>query len=1079
MKIDLSAVETDILAGLKDFQRATVERVLDRYKAGQSRVLVADEVGLGKTLVAKGIVAKTARWHREEKGDKLFKVVYVCSNQGIATQNLQKLVITKDIHDITVDGLGDTRLSMQHLKIFQQENDPAVLERYIQLIPLTPSTSFSITNGTGSVRERALMFAILRRMELFTSFLYELEVMMADFAVVNWAYYARIYEQAVQSCDNGSNGEYTRSMMASLLPVFAESGLGDRLIEQCLLIRKNKMRRIASATGPIGELRIAFAKISVDRLEPDLVIMDEFQRFRFLIDEGDSDSEMGMLARRFLSGSNTKVLLLSATPYKLYSTLEEIDEARSDEHYTEFLQVMDFLFDSEERKTSFHTIWNNFTVQLREMDGKNLTVLEVKKAAEGKMFEGICRTERNAVITTGGFIDDDSVKKPLNIDEGDIRSYIQAKRILQELDLGISVPVDYVKSAPFLLSYLDHYKLKERVRDSIKSNHDLVSALNTPDRRKALWVRRVDVDNYRELPSANARLRKLKEIALEAGSELMLWVPPSLPYYPMQGVYKGKKHFSKVLVFSAWEMVPRMIATQLSYETERRTVGKLIAYTGEKKNVNYFAKARYPYPRLRFRADEGADTMSLFSLIYPSRALADVYRPIDCLNRRLPLKAIENEIARALKEKTKLLQVAEQADGRNDNRWYYLAPMLLDGREDALAWVDEVTKLGSIDDDEGSKGGKMFGQHLQALREELLSGEPLGRQPDDLFEVLAGMAIGSPAVCATRCNGGIKRLATQFARMMLNKFNAPEATAAVELIYGKRNDNAHWKNVLQYLCDGCFQSVLDEYAHMLTESYNLREAPNRYELLNSLLLESAAIRSAQYPVDTYTAFTGRIVHREQKEKTMRMRSHFAVGFYQGENTKGNLNRKESVRNAFNSPFEPFVLATTSIGQEGLDFHYYCRKIMHWNLPANPIDLEQREGRINRFKCLAIRQSLAEKFADLQFRHNVWDELFSFAKEDCRQSGSSDLIPFWCLSDGQAVKIERIIPLYPLSRDVGAYERLIKILSLYRLTLGQPRQEEFLEHVMQSNLPEQVLKELFINLSPHYRKFGVPELSDEP
>ncbi len=220
---------------------------------------------------------------------------------------------------------------------------------------------------------------------------------------------------------------------------------------------------------------------------------------------------------------------------------------------------------------------------------------------------------------------------------------------------------------------------------------------------------------------------------------------------------------------------------------------------------------------------------------------------------------------------------------------------------------------------------------------------------------------------------------------------------------------------------------------------------------------------------SHKTFTGRMLQAGQKEKTMRMRSHFAVGFYQGENTKGNLNRKESVRNTFNSPFQPFVLATTSIGQEGLDFHYYCRKIMHWNLPSNPIDLEQREGRINRFKCLAIRQSLAEQYTGMTFREDAWNELFSKATEDYGKCGSSDLIPFWCLSEAQTVKIERIIPLYPLSRDVGAYERLIKILSLYRLTLGQPRQEEFLEHIMKNGLPEQVLKELFINLSPYYRK----------
>ena len=67
--------------------------------------------------------------------------------------------------------------------------------------------------------------------------------------------------------------------------------------------------------------------------------------------------------------------------------------------------------------------------------------------------------------------------------------------------------------------------------------------------------------------------------------------------------------------------------------------------------------------------------------------------------------------------------------------------------------------------------------------------------------------------------------------------------------------------------------------------------------------------------------------------------------YAGDNSKVVM-RKENIRNAFNSPMRPFVLATTSIGQEGLDFHNYCRVIMHWNLPSNPIDLEQREGRKN-------------------------------------------------------------------------------------------------------------------------------------
>ena len=51
-----------VLASLKPFQRHTVEYVYRRMYKDSSpamKFLIADEVGLGKTLVAKGIIAKT------------------------------------------------------------------------------------------------------------------------------------------------------------------------------------------------------------------------------------------------------------------------------------------------------------------------------------------------------------------------------------------------------------------------------------------------------------------------------------------------------------------------------------------------------------------------------------------------------------------------------------------------------------------------------------------------------------------------------------------------------------------------------------------------------------------------------------------------------------------------------------------------------------------------------------------------------------------------------------------------------------------------------------------------------------
>ena len=81
-----------ILDGLKDFQRNTVEYVFRRMYLDDDRAyrfLVADEVGLGKTLVARGLIAKTIDhlWNEDRRID----IIYVCSNAEIARQNIARL----------------------------------------------------------------------------------------------------------------------------------------------------------------------------------------------------------------------------------------------------------------------------------------------------------------------------------------------------------------------------------------------------------------------------------------------------------------------------------------------------------------------------------------------------------------------------------------------------------------------------------------------------------------------------------------------------------------------------------------------------------------------------------------------------------------------------------------------------------------------------------------------------------------------------------------------------------------------------------------------------------------------------
>ena len=50
---------------------------------------------------------------------------------------------------------------------------------------------------------------------------------------------------------------------------------------------------------------------------------------------------------------------------------------------------------------------------------------------------------------------------------------------------------------------------------------------------------------------------------------------------------------------------------------------------------------------------------------------------------------------------------------------------------------------------------------------------------------------------------------------------------------------------------------------------------------------------------------------------------------------------------FNTPLVPEVLIVTTVGQEGIDLHRECSHVIHHDLPWNPATVEQRTGRVDR------------------------------------------------------------------------------------------------------------------------------------
>ena len=74
------------------------------------------------------------------------------------------------------------------------------------------------------------------------------------------------------------------------------------------------------------------------------------------------------------------------------------------------------------------------------------------------------------------------------------------------------------------------------------------------------------------------------------------------------------------------------------------------------------------------------------------------------------------------------------------------------------------------------------------------------------------------------------------------------------------------------------------------------------------------------------------------------------------------------------------------------------------------------------------------------------------------------MPYWVFP-GDA-KIERHLPILPMSREVGQFARLKRDVAGYRVVFGQPRQDDLVEYL--GDVSEEKLLELRIDLAPKPR-----------
>lgn len=1083
---DLRPDTQQILAGLKDFQRDTVEYVFRRMYRDQDctrRFLVADEVGLGKTLVARGVIARVIDylWDRTDRID----IVYVCSNSDIARQNIQRLNVTG-----RQDVSHASRITLLPLKLPKMDSR-------LNFVSFTPGTSFELKSSGGIAEERALLFWMLRdawglddsrasRPFEGTSgrkgFQYWVERVGAEFEAGQ--VHREVAEAFVESVRQKPELRRTYRQLLKAMP--PRRRVPDELRRQCL--------------PWISELRQTLAETCLHWLQPDLIILDEFQRFKELL-KGDSDnaSHAAQLADHLFryqeeSGdpeTAARVLLLSATPYKMFT---QSREAGHDDHYEDFHGTLNFLIDDSERQTEFHERLAGYREELFRLADSNFSRLAaVKRQLELSLRQVMVRTERLALkADRNGMLVE---IPPANVDlkPDDVIQYLGLQQVARHV--GHADVLEYWKSAPYLLNFMEDYDLKHKLRQAVQDGPDTELAKCVTAVGSGL-LNRDDLERYRKLDPANARLRSLYADTVIRGAWKLLWVPPSLPYYEGAGAFADPhlKRFTKRLVFSSWRVVPKAVSSVLSYEAERCMMQRF------RKKARNTAEARQKRRALlRFTFSKGRQTgMPVLAMLYPSRVLADQCDPLRIAsNLRAEGKAATVESVRqyAIDKIVRLLEPVIDRFGdcsaAVDERWYWAAPLLLDfcGEQDkTVAWFrqDNLAAAwsgGTLSGDTTAARG--WTRHVELARNLIQKGESLGRPPEKLESIVAAQGIAAPGVVSLRAVERVVRthgrddgddICTQtgaLAHAFLHLFNLPEV---MSLLRDRSKEEPYWQSVLNYCVDGNLQSVMDEFAHVLVESLGLPGSPGgkiASEVSNAIS-HALTIRTSTAKADVIT--TGARSVRIDEENAVRMRTRFAMRFGDQDTEDGSeTTRADSVRRAFNSPFWPFVLTTTSVGQEGLDFHPYCHAVVHWNLPSNPVDLEQREGRVHRYKGHALRKNIAAEYASAaeSATADPWTGMFEAARAD-RDLAENDLYPFWLSPHGEA-KIERYVPSLPHSREQIQKKELSRAVALYRMVFGQNRQEDLVSY-LNTQLPadqhESAAELCRVDLSPPSAERGL-------
>lgn len=1005
----------------KPFQKATVEAVLHalRQRRGYRRFLVADEVGLGKTIVAQEVIRRKMR-----QRNRPFVVFYFCSNLSIAAQNQRKLLELLPLDERIKATCRVDRLTL----LSTSEGQPG--HPKLRLFPLTPDTSLPMRKGRrrdGRQEERALIHALVER--TFPRFfeMYGDRVFRRN---------ARCYWDSYYIPQKRKLAQDTALQDAFRSSVRQEFGLakGEHVLAA---VRRRKL----DAREFIAHLRNALAASAIEKLKPDLVIFDEFQRFRDLLASEQSEAAKRVIGR--LRGEGTKdppaLLLLSATPYRMYSRRAE--ERSSSSHRTEFFELVEFLYggtpQAREKRRACEDAFAALEAELRKGEPGSDVARQAKVRAEKLLRKVMVRTERSSHPIGRPNENTDSLKAPVAPE--DLVVFKHASRSFSERHRSAAVP--YWTSIPLPMQTMGTQYVAWKDAKNVPANGvpRLDESMRNHYQRPAPWP--------------HPRLRAIKRL-FPADRAATPWLPPSNPWWRLGGAWRHEgARPSKALVFSRFRAVPQAMASTLSFDLE----------------ASHLHRERIAYSKVTKRrllsATEGRH--ALLALFHPSPLFVAATEPLAADDRSRA--GLHRHLRQELRHALRLLGIRIRSTSPSLPTWKLIAR--LEARAGhwpyvRRSWLEMDAKLRRAD-----ASDRGLTQLLSDWTEE--AQRPIESIRPSALDSLVTHTLSAPGIVVGRAlyrhwseAVGERGYAHALEASWIGLRNYLDQRWFFSALRGKKQ--TYPNAIRRAILEGNLESVLDEHLWITAQLRSIRDRQLANELQDGLNLKTGFF---------FLHHLGR-----KASRTFSLRCHVAMPFIEGRAAPAHKTgteksaqvpriRADELRKAFNTPFWPYVLATTSVGQEGLDFHTWCDTILHWDLCRNPVDLEQREGRIQRFGGLSIRRAIVRELAEnIQSERRTgespWVTIQRLAEE--RLADKSGLAPWWVYPGGGIRRYAFDVPASEQRhwlREVRA-QRL-----LYRLALGQPNQEDLIELLTRLDVDVETARAAAVNLSPWFGDGG--------